>query len=303
MVIFIGYTIKSENMNESEIKSTVKKEYGKIASQYGRSSERNNCRQRSMNSCCGNSTGKKRMSCTRSSDEHCRSIGYSESELESIPEQSNGGLGCGNPIALASLKKGDIVLDLGSGMGIDCFLAAKRVGKEGKVIGIDMTPEMVEKSRELAQKERYTNVEFKQGEIEALPLADNSVDVIISNCVINLVPNKEKAFQEAFRVLKPGGRMILSDIVLVKDLPDSVKDSVEAYTGCVAGAIDKEKYLELMKNSGFINMKIHREHTFFQNENTSVLKGSREDSLSPEDVRALFTSAVSMNISMEKPYT
>jgi ubiquinone/menaquinone biosynthesis C-methylase UbiE len=141
------------------------------------------------------------------------------------------------------LAEGETVLDLGSGAGFDCFLAAKRVGKEGKVIGVDMTSEMIEKARENAQKGGYQNVEFRLGEIENIPAADNSVDVIISNCVINLSPDKGKVFQEAFRVLKPGGRLMVSDIVLLKELPDFIRDSIAAYVGCISGAMRKEDYL------------------------------------------------------------
>jgi ubiquinone/menaquinone biosynthesis C-methylase UbiE len=161
------------------------------------------------------------------------------------------GLGCGNPTAFAELKPGDIVLDLGSGGGFDCFLAAQKVGSSGKVIGVDMTSEMIEKAQANAQKYGYSNVEFRYGDIEALPVEDSSVNVIISNCVINLAPNKEKVFREAFRVLKPEGRMYISDMVLLEDLPEELKDDSGLLAGCIAGAVLKEEYLRLLKKAGF----------------------------------------------------
>ncbi len=188
-----------------------------------------------------------------------RKIGYAEEELSAVPEGANLGLGCGNPVALASLKKGETVLDLGSGAGFDCFLAANKVGKEGRVIGVDMTPEMIDKARENARKGNYASVEFRLGEIENLPAADNSVDVIISNCVINLAPDKRRVFKEAFRVLKPGGRLMVSDLVLLKELPDAIEDSVEAYIGCLAGAMMKDDYMEAIKDAGFRDVKILNE--------------------------------------------
>jgi arsenite methyltransferase len=189
-------------------------------------------------------------------------MGYTQKELEAVPDGANLGLGCGNPVALASLREGDIVLDLGSGGGFDCFLAAAKVGKNGKVIGVDMTPEMVEKSRENANKGNYSNVEFRLGEIENLPVADSSVDVIISNCVINLAPDKGKVFREAYRVLRRGGRLMVSNIVLMKELPDSVRNSAQAYVACLAGAMMKNKYLEAIEAAGFREVKVIEETTF-----------------------------------------
>jgi arsenite methyltransferase len=189
-------------------------------------------------------------------------IGYSEEEMATVPEGANLGLGCGNPTALASLKEGERVLDLGSGAGFDCFLAAKKVGKQGKVIGVDMTPEMLDKARANAKKGKYTNIEFRLGEIENLPVADNNVDVIISNCVINLAPNKKRVFEEAFRVLAPNGRLMVSDIVLLKPLPKPIQESVEAYAGCIAGAEIKERYLGLMKEAGFSDVRVLEEKTY-----------------------------------------
>lgn len=191
-----------------------------------------------------------------------KKVGYSDVEMNAVPEGANLGFGCGNPVALASLKEGDIVLDLGSGAGFDAFLAAQRVGKTGRVIGVDMTPEMLFKAKENAKKGKYTNVEFRLGEIEKLPVEDNSVDVIISNCVINLSPEKQKVFQEAFRVLKPGGRLMVSDLVLVKKLPDAIKKSVEAYVGCLAGAIGKEMYLKFISMAGFMDVQVISESSY-----------------------------------------
>jgi SAM-dependent methyltransferase len=211
-------------MNKEETKRIVREGYAKVAVQ--------------QSSCCGpvgSSCGT-----ADASNDISKKIGYTDEELGAVPEGANLGLGCGNPTALASLKKGEVVLDLGSGPGFDCFLAADKVGKEGKVIGIDMTPEMIEKARENAAKGNYTNVDFRLGEIESLPVADNSVDVVISNCVINLSPDKESVFKETFRVLKPGGRIMVSDVVLSKELPDFVKNSDEAYVGCISGATLKE---------------------------------------------------------------
>jgi SAM-dependent methyltransferase len=191
-----------------------------------------------------------------------RGIGYSDEEMGSVPEGANLGLGCGNPVALASLKEGDIVLDLGSGAGFDCFLAADKVGKNGKVIGVDMTSEMVTKARENARKGGYSNVEFRLGEIENLPAADSSVDVIISNCVINLSPDKKQVFADAFRVLKPGGRIMISDIVLLRDLPDVVLNSLEAYVSCISGAMLKDEYLKAIKDAGLKDVTIIDETVF-----------------------------------------
>ena len=179
-----------------------------------------------------------------------KSIGYSDEELEIVGE-ANLGLGCGNPLAFGRIKEGDVVLDLGSGAGIDAILAAKKVGSKGRVIGVDMTEEMVEKARSNAQKQNITNAEFLLGEIENLPLKDNIVDVIITNCVISLTPDKTKAFSEAYRVLKPGGRIYLSDIVLLAELSDEQRNDKDLLSGCVAGALLKDDYLDKIKNAGF----------------------------------------------------
>jgi arsenite methyltransferase len=221
----------------------------------------------SANSCCGGAGQAKNIS---------KIVGYSDSEMNAVPEGANLGFGCGNPVAIAFLKEGDVVLDLGSGAGFDAFLASPKVGKTGRVIGVDMTPEMVAKAKDNAAKGKYTNVEFRLGEIEKPPVEDGSIDVIISNCVINLSPDKETVFSEAFRVLKPGGRLMVSDLVLVKDMPDAIKESVEAYVGCFAGAIRKVEYLKLMKVAGFQDVEVISESNYPVDAIFDNLKGAED---------------------------
>lgn len=232
------------NRKAEEIKKIVKDGYAKALSQI------TSCC--SSSCCCGTDQAK----------EISRKIGYSDSEINAVPEGANLGFGCGNPVALASLKEGNIVLDLGSGAGFDAFLAAKRVGKSGRVIGVDMTPEMIKKARANAKKGNYMNVEFRLGEIEKIPVENSSVDVIISNCVINLSPDKAQVFKEAFRVLKCGGRLMVSDLVLAKELPEELKDSIEAYVGCLAGAIKKRECLKLITMAGFEDVNIISESSY-----------------------------------------
>jgi arsenite methyltransferase len=183
-------------------------------------------------------------------------MGYTEADLASVPEGSDLGLGCGNPQAIAAMRPGETVLDLGSGAGFDCFLAASRVGRMGRVIGVDMTPEMVTKARDNARRVSATNVEFRLGEIEHLPVPDESVDVIISNCVINLSPDKGAVFREVLRVLKPGGRLAISDVVATQAIPKEVAESVEALTGCVAGAVPVDEMRALLADTGFEEIKV-----------------------------------------------
>ena len=233
-------------MKEDEIKKAVRDGYARTVSQ--------------GSSCCGE--GRPCCCSTDLAQTMSRSIGYADEDLQSVPQGSNLGLGCGNPIALASLKEGEIVLDLGSGAGLDCFLAAKRVGRTGRIIGVDMTPEMLDAARRNARQGGHANVEFRLGEVENLPAADNSVDVVISNCVINLVPDKARAFREAYRVLKPGGRLMISDLVLLKELPQAIRDSVEAYVGCLSGASMRDEYLALTRAAGFEDVAIVDEASF-----------------------------------------
>ena len=183
-------------------------------------------------------------------------MGYSKEDMESIPDGANMGLGCGNPVALASLKPGETVVDLGSGGGFDCFLATKAVGKKGRVIGVDMTPDMVNKARKNAEKAGAGNVEFRLGEIEHLPVADNSADVIMSNCVINLSPDKPTVYRDAFRVLKPGGRLAISDVLATAPLPEKVQKNLALVSACVGGAETIEKTEKLLEEIGFEDIKI-----------------------------------------------
>ena len=275
-------------MKEGEIKKVVREGYAKIAM-------RENSCYGPLSSCCGSSDVTQDLS---------KKIGYGDEELNAVPEGANLGLGCGNPVALASLKEGDVVLDLGSGAGMDCFLAAHKVGKRGKVIGVDMTPEMIDKARENLNMGNYDNVEFRLGEIENIPAADNFVDVIISNCVINLSPDKRSVFKEAFRVLKPGGRLMVSDIVLTKELPDFIKNSVEAYVGCLSGAIMQEEYLDAMREAGFREIKVI-DKTFFPidyiaNDPTAKAIINKTDSLK-DGLEEIGSSVVSIKVEGEKP--
>lgn len=208
------------------------------------------------NSCCAPSCCEPEDNQNISIEEISKKMGYSVEELESIPNGANMGLGCGNPQAIAELKEGEAILDLGSGGGFDCFLASPKVGEQGKVIGVDMTPEMISKARANADKNNYRNVDFRLGEIENLPVADHSVDVIISNCVINLSPNKSRVFQEAYRVLKNGGRLAISDIVMTAEIPDEMQSNLNLYSGCITGASTIEGLTEYMKQAGFVNISI-----------------------------------------------
>ena len=276
-------------MKESEIRKTVREGYARIA-------QREDSCCRSMASCCTD---------PRSRGELSKNLGYTEDDLKSVPEGSNLGLGCGNPVALASLKEGETVLDLGSGAGFDCFLAAKKVGKRGKIIGVDMTPEMIDKARENARKGGYENVEFRLGEIENLPVADNSADITISNCVINLSPNKKRVFEEAFRTMKPGGRLMVSDIVLLKELPEAIKNSAEAYVGCLSGAIMKDHYLAAIENAGFDGVKILKETLFpikdMSNDPTAKAVIEKAN-VSSGDIAEIGDVVASVRVSATKPF-
>jgi SAM-dependent methyltransferase len=273
-------------MKEKEIKKIVREGYAEIAKK-----NRSSCAP--IDSCCGGTQV----------EEISKNIGYTEQEIHAVPDGANLGLGCGNPTALASLKKGEVVLDLGSGAGFDCFLAAKKVGKTGRVIGVDMTPEMLDKARENAEKGGYSNVEFRLGEIEYLPVADNTVDIVISNCVINLEPDKKRVFTEVFRVLKPGGRLMVSDIVLLQELPQFIKNSVAGYVGCISGAILKENYLKAIKQAGFHEVIIVDETSFPVELMLNDLEAQaiiKKTKITPEKLQEIGTRIVSIKVKGKK---
>ena len=267
--------------NESK-RVIVRERYGSIA--------------RNSESCCGTSVvASKNESCCNGNDavSISEAIGYTAEEIASLPDSADLGLGCGNPTALAEIRPGDTIVDLGSGGGIDCFLAAKRTGADGKVIGVDMTPDMLDRARENAARAGYENVEFRLGEIENLPMADSTVDLIISNCVINLSIDKKRVFEEAYRVLKPGGKLAVSDLTLNGELPDSIRELAAAYSACVGGAIDKGDYLGLMRDAGFESIEIVSENEF-----TSDLVVRNEED---EDIEIPAGVVVSVGIRAVKP--
>lgn len=270
-------------MEHQEIKNKVKEGYGRVAME-----NRPCCG--APSSCCGSSASIQTIG---------EKIGYSSDEMNQVPEGANLGLGCGNPVALASLREGQTVLDLGSGAGFDCFLAAKAVGEQGRVIGVDMTPEMVQKAWANAKKGGYRNVEFRLGDIEYLPVIDNSVDVILSNCVINLSPNKPQVFSEAFRVLRPGGKLTLSDVVLLRPLPPLLAGSAAAYLGCVAGASLKSDYLDMLGAAGFADVQVVGESPFYLGEAAAdpiVQDIIKEAKLTPEKIKEAGESIVSIKV-------
>ncbi len=275
-------------MKEAEIKKVVREGYAKIVKK-----ESSCCAP--VSSCCGK---------TDLAQDISKKIGYADEELMSVPEGANLGLGCGNPSALASLAEGETVLDLGSGAGFDCFLAANKVGKTGKVIGVDMTPEMIEEARENTQKGDYENVEFRLGEIENIPAADNSIDAVISNCVINLSPDKKRVFNEAFRILKSGGRLMVSDIVLLKELPDFIRNSISAYVGCISGAMLKDEYIEVIREAGFHKVRILDETVFpiecMANDPTAQAIINQMN-VTAEDIRGIENSVTSIKVHGVKP--
>jgi len=275
-------------MKKEEIKEAVKRGYSEIAQQ--------------GSSCCA--PGNPRCGGTVPAQAISRKMGYSDEEIKAVPEGANLGLGCGNPVALASIKEGDVVVDFGSGAGFDCFLAASKVGRQGRVIGVDMTPEMVMKARENARKGGYLNVEFRLGEIENLPVEDNLADLVISNCVINLSLDKNRVFAEAYRVLRPGGRLMVSDIVLLEPLPSPILNSIEAYVSCIAGAAMKTEYIEAIRAAGFQDVMIIDE-TLFPVEcmaNDPTAQAIIKDlSISPEMIREVASSIVSVEVSAVKP--
>ena len=270
-------------MDQEKIKEKVREGYGRVAVE-----NRSCCGAGS--SCCGSSASFQAIG---------EMIGYSKEEMSQVPEGANLGLGCGNPVALASLKEGQTVLDLGSGAGFDCFLAAKAVGEKGRVIGVDMTPEMIAKARENAKKGGFGNIDFRLGDIENLPVPNDSVDVILSNCVVNLSPEKPKVFAEAFRVLKSGGKLTLSDVVLLRPLPAVLTNSAAAYLGCVAGASLKSDYIGMLNEAGFADVQVVGESPFYLGEAAAdpiVQTIIEEARLTPEQVKEVGKSIVSIKL-------
>jgi len=263
-------------MSDTDVRKLVRERYGEVAARRA--------------SCCG------------SGSTASRAVGYTDDELASIPDGSDLGLGCGNPTALASLKPGETVLDLGSGAGIDCFLAASAVGAEGRVIGVDMTAEMVERARDNAGRSGVENVEFRLGEIEHLPVADGEVDVVISNCVINLSPDKPQVFREAFRALRSGGRLLVSDIVRLRELPDDVRTSSDALVGCIAGASRKQDYLGAIEAAGFDQIVVRAETQFDVGRpaDAEMRVESSDLGLPPEDAEPLGKTMASISVEARK---
>ena len=243
---------EDKSVNEHELKKVIKDRYGKIA----RGEE---------TFCCP--------TCGPTTTDQCLAVGYTPEDLSLVPELAILGVGCGNPTALADLKEGETVVDLGSGAGIDVFLAANRVGAPGRVIGVDMTEDMVARGRQLAREHGFGNVEFRLGEIEHLPLDPDSVDVIISNCVINLTADKLTSYREIFRVLKPGGRILISDLVTLGDLPEDVRQNTSAWTDCIAGAMEKEAYLGTIRLAGFQEVTVVSESLYEATEMDPRLQG------------------------------
>ena len=259
-----------ETMDKEKIRETVRNRYGSVAKAGGsipESTHESDLQKEMlpMASCCSpeNTSTQTQGSCCGTEDfsidkmaAYMGKLGYSKEDLASVPDGANMMLGCGNPLALASLKKGETVVDLGSGGGFDCFLAAKEVGETGRVIGVDMTSDMISKARRNAEKIQTKNVEFRLGEIEHLPIADNTADIIMSNCVINLSPDKMSVYRDAFRVLKPGGRLAISDIVATAPLPDDIKNNLALISACIGGAATIEETQAMLKDAGFMEIRV-----------------------------------------------
>lgn len=256
--------------NDQQLKDLVKQKYSEIALQ---------AKETNASSCCGATS-----SCCGDGVYNIMSDNYDQ--LEGYSPDADLGLGCGLPTQYAQIKKGDVVIDLGSGAGNDCFVARHEVGSEGKVIGIDFTEAMIEKARSNAEKLGFNNVEFRYGDIEKMPVTSNVADVVVSNCVLNLVPNKANVFKEIFRVLKPGGHFCISDVVLLGQLPDSLKNVAEMYAGCVSGAIQKEEYMNLIKENGFSNLIIQKEKAI------TIPDDILKNYITEEEIAAFKTSGV-----------
>ena len=280
-------------MKADQIRTAVRERYGGIAAQTADATQEAGC---CGPSCCGDEVG------AFDPEAQAAKLGYAAEDLQALPEGANMGLGCGNPTALAGLKPGEAVLDLGSGGGLDCFLASKQVGAEGRVIGVDMTPDMVELARRNATKGGYDNVEFRLGEIEALPVADSSIDVILSNCVINLSAHKDRVFEEAFRVLKPGGRLMISDLICDQPVPEALLDSPDAVTSCLP--VERSDYLGQLRNAGFSGVEVEDEARFGTDhlaETSEIGQMLLANGADLEGVRAFAQGVRSAHIAAVKP--
>ena len=260
--------------SKDEVRDFIKSQYGSVATQGA-----------GIGGCCG--AGSNCCGSPINSGKSATVLGYDEKDLEGVPLESNMGLGCGNPIAIAALKESETVLDLGSGGGFDCFLARKRVGETGHVIGVDMTSDMLSLARKNAEKSGYTNVEFRLGEIEHLPVADNSVDVIISNCVINLSLDKQQVFNEAFRVLKPRGRISISDVVAIAEMPEKMKQDKALVAGCIGGAEHKDTVKSMLEKAGFKDIQMRPKDNSAEVVNTWKLGERLEDYVASYIIEAI----------------
>ncbi len=275
-------TDEEKEMSSADLKATVRRAYGKIASDADAS-------------CCNCGCGTAQIS---------ERIGYSQEELASLPGGADLGLGCGNPVALASLQEGDAVLDLGSGAGIDCFLAAQAVGPSGRVIGVDFSPEMIDRARTNAASVGYSNVEFRHGDLESLPVDDDSMDLVISNCVITLVPNRTQVYREALRVLKPAGRLSVSDMIQTVPLPDSLLETEAAKVGCISAVVTIDSYMDSLREAGFAEVRIENEVTYPPDLGLEerLIEGLRDEQGVPEEaVRDAARSLVSIAVTAVKP--
>lgn len=277
-------------MDTTSVKQTVIESYGKLAK------SKSGARLTKLFACCDSSDNAKKIAVN---------IGYSKEDLDRVPEESNLGVGCGNPSALAEIKQGETVVDLGSGAGFDAFIVSSIVGQNGKVIGIDLSDEMLDLARKNAVKSNYTNVEFLKGDIEELPLKNSIANHVISNCVINLSLNKDKVYKEAYRVLKEGGKLSISDIVLERELPHFVKDSLAGHIACVSGAEKLEDYLQYVKDAGFKNVKVESKSEFpleLMLTDPQVMKIAREMnfSLDSEQAKDIASSVTSISLSAIK---
>lgn len=276
---------------EPGIHSAVRARYGEAASGSGCCGGAAEPGKSGGSSCCGGST--------RDSEAQSVAVGYTVEELQTLPEGADLALGCGNPTALAGLKPGEVVVDLGSGGGIDCFLAAARVGAEGHVIGVDMTPEMLERARANARRAEATNVEFRLGEIEHLPIADSRADVIISNCVINLSTDKDGVLAEAFRVLAPGGRLMVSDLVLGSELRPELRENMALLTGCIAGAMLEADFLDALGRAGFREVRVERKTDYLKSEDLGPL--ASRTGVSQADAAEIARNVRSISVYARKP--